>query len=341
MKLLICTQVVDKNHPILGFFHGWITEFSKNFEEVHVICLFEGAHSLPENVHVHSLGKEDGENRIKYIWRFYKYFWQLRQEYDVVFVHMNQVYVIMGGIFWRIWHKKIGLWYMHRSVAGGLWLAEKLTNKIFTASKESFRLPSNKVIITGHGVDTQNFVMNHNLVKDVDLISISRLSPSKNIEMAIESLRLIRKKISLTLTIIGGVNSDAEEQYKLKLERLIDEADLSDAVVFVGPVEHNKLPAWLGRAKVFMHTAMNGSLDKALLEPLLVGIPVVSSAEAAVALPLEEWHVGSAEEMAEAVIDIFQNDNSLKVKELQAFVLEKHSLKSLIPNISNELKTIP
>ena len=82
MKLLICTQVVDKNHPILGFFHRWIEEFAKHCDTVEVICLFEGEHTLPANVHVHSLGKEEGKNRLKYLIRFYAYIWNLRNEYD-------------------------------------------------------------------------------------------------------------------------------------------------------------------------------------------------------------------------------------------------------------------
>ena len=58
MKLLIVTQIVDKNDPILGFFHRWIEEFAKHVEHIEVICLKEGKHKLPSNVHIHSIGKE-------------------------------------------------------------------------------------------------------------------------------------------------------------------------------------------------------------------------------------------------------------------------------------------
>ena len=72
MKLLILTQKVDKNDDVLGFFHGWILEFAKNYEKVTVICLYEGKHDLPENVKVLSLGKERGVSKLKYILNFYK-----------------------------------------------------------------------------------------------------------------------------------------------------------------------------------------------------------------------------------------------------------------------------
>jgi hypothetical protein len=71
MRLLITTQAVDRTHPALGFFHGWLAEFAKHCEHVHVICLQEGQHDLPENVSVHSLGKERGAGRTARAARFY------------------------------------------------------------------------------------------------------------------------------------------------------------------------------------------------------------------------------------------------------------------------------
>ena len=55
MKLLILTQVVDKEDHFLGFFHKWIEEFSKNYENITVICLKKGKYDLPNNIKVLSL----------------------------------------------------------------------------------------------------------------------------------------------------------------------------------------------------------------------------------------------------------------------------------------------
>ena len=147
MKLLILTQKVNKNDAILGFFHRWIEEFSKHCDKLTVICLKKGEYDLPDNVKVLSLGKEGGVSRLKYIFRLYKYIWQERKNYDFVFVHMNVEYVVLCGILCKLLRKKIGLWYMHKSVTWKLRLAEKLSNTIFTATKESFRLKSDKLKI--------------------------------------------------------------------------------------------------------------------------------------------------------------------------------------------------
>src|SRR3989344_1998355 len=116
MKLLIITQKVDKNDPILGFFHAWLNEFAKNLESIIVICLYKGEVNLPNNVKVLPLGKENGVSRIKYIFNFYKYIWNERKNYDKVFVHMNPIYVILGGFAWSFLGKRIALWYTHKNV---------------------------------------------------------------------------------------------------------------------------------------------------------------------------------------------------------------------------------
>jgi hypothetical protein len=180
MRLLIVTQKVNQNDPILGFFHRWIIEFAKHCESLTVVCLEEGAHELSSrgllrsqahglsmNVKVLSLGKEkelivSGRksavmDKVKYIFRFYKYIWQERENYDAVFVHMNPIYVVLGGLIWKALGKKTSLWYTHSHVDWKLRIAEKLVARIFTASRESLKLASDKAIVTGHGIDTDYF----------------------------------------------------------------------------------------------------------------------------------------------------------------------------------------
>src|SRR3990172_7833146 len=209
MRLLIVTQKVDRNDPILGFFHRWIIEFAKHFESIAVICLFEGEHNLPANVKVFSLGKEEGGARIsktlRYIVRFYNYIWRERKNYDAVFVHMNPIYVVLGGVLWRMWKKKISLWYTHKSVDLKLRVAEKFAHTIFTASRESFRLPSKKVFVMGHGIDCDQFKPDAYENGDIlRIITVGRIAPVKNYETLMEALAIIaHENIHFTLEVVG------------------------------------------------------------------------------------------------------------------------------------------
>src|ERR1051326_6719713 len=105
MKLLIITQKVDKNDPVLGFFYGWLLSFSKIAETITVICLEKGQSDLPTNVTIYSLGKESETSKFGYVINFYKYLNQISGSYDRVFVHMNQEYLLLVGFYWII--KKI------------------------------------------------------------------------------------------------------------------------------------------------------------------------------------------------------------------------------------------
>jgi len=66
-NLLIVTQKMDKDDPILGFFNSWVKEFAKIVPFVTIICLKKGKSDLPDNTKVLSLGKEDGISKAKYI----------------------------------------------------------------------------------------------------------------------------------------------------------------------------------------------------------------------------------------------------------------------------------
>lgn len=158
MRLLVCTQTVDRNDPVLGFFHSWLLEFGKQCEKVVVICLKEGEHSLPSTVEVYSLGKEKGALRLVRWMRALVFIVVLRKKYDAVFVHMNPEYIVLGGPLWRLWGKRVVLWYVHRSVTLRLRIATLFANAIATASKKSFRLKSKKIKILGHGIDTDLFL---------------------------------------------------------------------------------------------------------------------------------------------------------------------------------------
>src|SRR3989344_5512494 len=139
-RLLIVTQAVDKDDPVLGFFIQWIIELAIHFESIHVICLKEGLHTLPPHVHVHSLGKETGRSRIKYLMRFFNYIYRLRKQYDSVLVHMNPEYVVLGGLFWRQWKKTIVLWFVHRRVSLRLLIAYYLADIVCTAAYQSISI---------------------------------------------------------------------------------------------------------------------------------------------------------------------------------------------------------
>lgn len=94
MRLLIVTQVVDTEDPILGFFVRWIEECAKHCEKVTVVCLRKGKHSLPKHVEVIALG--DG-HRTRRAFELCSISFGRSREYDAVFAHMSPEFVVATG----------------------------------------------------------------------------------------------------------------------------------------------------------------------------------------------------------------------------------------------------
>jgi glycosyltransferase involved in cell wall biosynthesis len=348
MKLLILTQKVDINDDVLGFMHGWIIEFSKYYEKITVIALGVGEYNLPDNVKVLSLGKEKGESKLKYIINFYKYIWQERKNYDAVFVHMNQIYAVLGGLFWRLDRKKIGLWYAHKSISISLRIAEKIVDVIFTPSKESFRLISKKINITGHGINTDIFkpVLNIEKNKKFKIITVGRISPIKDYKVLIEAINIITKQgIEVDVKIIGGPGTPEQEKYFINLQKIVKEKKLNTIVNFVGSAPYREVANYFQSADLFINMSRTGSLDKTILEAMACGVITLSSNDSYKEILSDRYSdlvykAGDFNELAKKIIKIKNYPEVVKNnfgEELRKIVEINHNLRNLIIKIINIL----
>lgn len=339
MRLLIVTQSLNSKNPLLGFFVFWVKEFAKNFSFVTVICLEKGECDLPNNVKVLSLGKEEGKSRLKHLLRFYRYIWQERASCDVVFVHMNPIYVILGGIFWRVWGKKIGLWYTHKHVDLKLKMATLFSHIIFSASKESFRLNTKKLIVTGHGIPTDLFPksVRSNIGSPLKLIIAGRVSPIKQIEKAIYILKELNSILNTTLTIAGGPTNTEDELYLDKVRLTVQRTGVADRVHYLGHIPFSKMFSILKEHDIMLHTSQTGSLDKVVLEALLSSVLVITENESFKSdfQDIGMFVGGEVEQFVEK-IKILQSSPLLQ-NEARKFgfewVIRNHSLTNLIPKI--------
>lgn len=273
MKLLIITQAVDLDNPVLGFFHRWILEFSKHCELVTVICLEQGKYNLPAKVKVLSLGKETGQSKLKYLKNFYKYIWQERENYDKVFVHMNQEYVLLGSLLWKFWGKKIFLWRNHAMGNFITNLAVSLSDRVFCTSPRSYTARFSKTEIMPAGIDTDFFTPDSSVIKKPhSVLFLGRIAPVKNVELFIDSLNELQKRqTDFSATIAGSVlPRDAEYERKIKTKVL--EYGLAEKAKFIGSANQEQARRLYREHELYVNLTAAGSLDKTIFEAMACGV---------------------------------------------------------------------
>ena len=338
-NLLIITQKVDENDQLLGFFIDWIRRFSEKFEKVIILCLEKGEFKLPENVEVISLGKDRGAGKLKILFNFYSLLSTRRNDYDAVFVHMNPIWVVLGWPYWRLRGKKVFFWYTHKAITLKLRLAEKFANKVFTASKESFRLPSKKVIVTGHGIDADFFRPTNNPSFDrlrlTKILSVGRIAPVKNYDTLIEAAKILADRgVDFIITIVGEPALEEDKNYESTIRNKIKNLGLENNFNFVGKVINKDLPQYYQSHDLFIHLSKTGSLDKTLLEAMACGLTVLGSNDSARAiLPPELIFDGDNPGELAGKIQAAQNRDF--GRKLRPYVAENHNLKKLIDKISD------
>ncbi len=282
MKLLIVTQKIDKKDPVLGFFHRWVEEFAKRVEKVSVICLEEGEYNFPSNVSVFSLGKEEGRTKLGYIFRFYKYIWELRPEYEVVFVHMNQEYVLLAGDAWRLMGKKVYLWRNH--VKGNFLtiMAIWLSHKVFYTSSQSFTAKfasprrslwrsAGKAVQMPAGIDTEFFKPDP-VKKRVpgSILFLGRIAPVKRV---LEFVDWLATQEFETATVVGQA-LPKDHAYHQRVKERVRELGLQSKVKFIGAVRHEETRDLYQTHELYVNLTPAGSLDKTILEAAACGTRV-------------------------------------------------------------------
>ncbi len=336
MKLLIVTQKVDRTDPILGFFHSWIEEFALRCESVTVIGQSVGKYNVPKNVSVRSLGKEHGIGLITQVGIFWKYVFLNRNRYDVVFIHMTPIWVILGAPLWTMLGKRTYLWYEIKRGGLKLSVALRMVRKVFLASKHGIPMHSKKQMVTGHGIDTTEFIPDPKRREPEHIITAGRVTGIKHYELI--ARMFVKLPQSCHLTIAGGTITKADKQVEHDLRELMHRLGIAKRVE-IGWVAPKDMPMLLQRADVFVH-ASQGGLDKVLLQAMACGCPVVSLSTAARDM-LPEVCVATTETMAEKVrylLSLAADDRNKLTRRLRGIVEREHGLPQCIDRLISAMQ---
>lgn len=359
IKLLIITQKVDVNDPVLGFFHRWIEEFSKHCEKTTVICLSKGEYHLPSNVKVFSLGKEKElrevaglgnsgmsvpEEQLRkagYILNFYKYIWRERRNYDAVFIHMNQEYVLLGGLVWKLMGKKVMMWRNHSIGSFLTSIAVLLCDRVFCTSEYSYTARFKKTKIMPVGIDIDIFKKEASIRREKGwILYVGRIDPIKKVDVLIKALKILDGEGVDFRCYLYGPSSD--KKYYVSMRELASPLMRDGKIVFSGSLSNEKIASVCNQYDVSVNMSAKGSFDKTIMEHMACeGISLFSNDSMKNYLGDDDYRIlrfsdGDSLALSKKLkyfIGISDEERGEIGRRLRLMVEKNHSLKQLVKKL--------
>lgn len=341
MRLLVFTQTINRNDLYLGFFERWVAELAKEVDEVVVVCLKKGPYSLPTNVTVLSLGKEEGVGRLTYLLRFYKYIFS--RQYDTVFVHMNQEYVLLGGLLWRLMGKKVFMWRNHYA---GSWLtdlAAKFCHKVFCTSKHSYTAKYKHTVLMPVGVDTVLYKPVGVTREPRSILFYARMAPSKRPDVLIEALGLLHARgVQFKATLYGSALPQ-DKLFLTELKNRVGALGLINQVTFMPGAPHSEGPAIFSAHTIYVDPSRSGMYNKMLFEAAACGCVVLAVSDDWAALVGEEFAFTPTPEALAAALEPLLDLTPAQLAECRTYLaqaVERHSLTTLAQQLVDEMALV-
>ena len=277
--------LIDPAHDIAGFVLDWIRALAAKLEHLEVIALevvdLAGA-DLPGNVRVTSLGKEKGFGRLRLLLNSQRAVNRALSRADFLLCHMMPVYALVSAPLCRIRKKPLLLWYTHQNLDLKLRLAVRVSDRIVTAAPEAMRVRTPKKRVLGHGIDTERFRPGplREEAGPLRVVSVGRLSPVKRLEILVEAASFLAAEGRLgdfRFTLVGQPSDEAQAVYVRGIKDDIDRLGLSQAFDFTGTIPFARVVECYREADLFVSMQEQRGLDKAVLEAMACGLPVIAA----------------------------------------------------------------
>lgn len=339
---------MDRKDSVLGFFQKWVASLAPHFEQVEVICLKQGEYNLPTNVLVHSLGKESVVfesrfmKRLRYLFRFYSFAWSFRKNYDVVFVHMNQEYILLGGFLWKLLGKKIFMWRNHYDGSIFVDITAAFCEKVFCTSKFSYTAKFKKTVLMPVGVDEESAHLDEQIARiPKSILFLGRLDVSKRPDILIEALGILKKEgVEFTASFVGGPSKENSE-YPAQLRVQVEKLGIADQITFVGAVPNTETYGYYRSHEIFVNCSKSGMFDKTIFKAVTCGCLVLATSRDFADLAGEEFSFteNDAEGLARKLHEFLRvsHEENRRLSVLLTNCIKQHSLPVLVKRLAEEM----
>jgi glycosyltransferase involved in cell wall biosynthesis len=282
VRLLLFNLATDADDPVLGFTSAWIRALAARCASVDVVTMRAGRLEMPDNVRVHSVGKEQGHSVPRRVAAFYQLLFAALRESRITacFSHMMPAFSVLGGPVLRARGIPLVTWYAHPSLTPTLRLAHHLSDRMVASLRTAYPYRHDKLTVVGQGIDTNVFSPGGREGDPPLVLCVGRLSPVKDHPTLIEAAaRLSAAGERFRVAVVGGPASPRDEPYVRDLRAQAESRGVGGIVDWVGPVKPAELPDWYRRCTVHVNLTRTGSGDKSALEAMSCARPSVLANE--------------------------------------------------------------
>jgi glycosyltransferase involved in cell wall biosynthesis len=348
MRLLVVNFEMDRLSRTMPWSQQIVNRLAQACEVVVVLTSRVGLYDSPPNVYVEVIPARPfgvpGRLGSQWLVNFQVVRLVRRYRLEVCFVHMAAGWAYRLSPCFRLLNIPVLVWYAHGTVNEELRRAHKAAIRVVTSTPEGFRIPSNKVRVIGQGVDTELFNIQPRVVDARDILSVTRISPRKRIELLLEVIRHIKEKAGLRLRLIGTTITPDDQQYEIRLRDRMWRLGLQDSVEFVGFVPQEFIPYYYRASFLHLNVSQTGSMDKTVIEALACGCPVLTSNDAFFELLKDYPEFIIRDDRPEAIVQqvlvAYSRREQYDPQTLRRLVAGKHDMDSYIQKLLNHLHEV-
>lgn len=287
MRLMVINFEMDRLSRVLAWQQQVVNLLAEACEVVVVLTGRVGDYTPPPNVHVKAIPPRilGVPHRLGARWLVNMHALLLARHYqvDACFVHMAWEWAYYLNPTFQVLRLPVMVWYAHGVVPPRLPQVERIATRMVTSVPQGLRIASDKVRLIGQGVDTATFDLQPLAVERYDLLSVSRITPRKRIDLLLDvmaHLQTIPDAPPLRLVLIGPTLTPADQTYDENLRERVWDLGLQERVIFSGFVPQRYIPVFYRTAFLHINVCEQCALDKTGVEALACGCPVLTSSEA-------------------------------------------------------------
>lgn len=145
------------------------------------------------------------------------------------------------------------------------------------------------------------------------VVCMATVMERKAQDILVQAAGLVLKEHPHVYFDLVGHFLPGEEAYIEKIRAIISQLNIGTQVAFAGGIPYHQVPAWLAKSDIFVFPTRSEMMPRAVIEPMLIGKPVIASAVDGILDLIQNRKTGilvqpgNVKELAEAICELIEN----------------------------------